>query len=94
MAVKLLNAKTTIILLFITALILVLFIFGLNAKSRLILQENDKLSSQISNLNTKILVLSGKLQETILEAEKQRSGLEETRNKLTQERLKNAQFQE
>lgn len=94
MGVKLVNAKTIIVLLFITALILVLFVFGLNAKSRLILRENENLSSQLSTLNDRILAVSGKLQETISQVEKQQAELEGTRNKLTQERLKNTQLQE
>lgn len=92
MAIKFINTKTIIILVSIVILILVVLILGLNAKARLILQENKNLASNLGTLNARVVALSKKLQETISEADRQRSELEETRNKLTQERLRNTQL--
>lgn len=94
MLTKFINARVVILILCITILILILFIFGSNAKTKLILQKNMSLATNLEVLNGRILALSQKMEEAVSEIDRQRSKLEETRNKLTQERLKNVQLNE
>lgn len=92
MVTKFINARVAALALSIAILILVFFILGLNAKTKLLLQQNKNLTTTLETLNVKILALSQKIQEVVSEVDRQRTELEETKNKLTQERLRNVEL--
>jgi len=94
MASNIVRARTLVLLLSIIILVLLLLLLGTGAKGRLVFEKNKELTSSIENLNTKILAIAEKLQQTVIELEFQRSESEKARNKLTQERLKAAQLRE
>jgi len=86
------NSKIVVILSVIIVLILFLSLFGLNAKSNFILKKNRELTEEISRLTIKASALTEKLNTDMSELVRAKAELEKTRNKLTQERLKNRQL--
>ncbi len=86
------NSKIVIILTVIIFLILLLSLFGLNAKSNSMFKKNRELTEEISRLAIKVSALTEKLDTDMLESIREKAELEKTRNKLTQERLKNRQL--
>lgn len=92
--VEFLNVRSITIAFSILVVVLVIFLVGSSGKVKAILQENKNLSSNIEALKAEITTLGEKLQKAVTEANGQRSELEETRNKLTQERLKNTQLKQ
>ena len=94
MSIKILNEKTAIIVLAIVILAMVLFLVGSTAKMSLLLKENKELASVNNALNAKVLGLSKKLEGCMADSKKQIVQLEKARNKLTQERLENAQLKQ
>lgn len=92
MVVRPMNGKVIITILFIAVLILILVVFGLNARSNLMFKENRELREEISRLTIKGSALTEKLNTDMSELLRERAELEKTRNKLTQERLKNRQL--
>ena len=86
------NSKIVVILSVIVLLILLLSLFGLNAKSDSIFKKNRELIEEISRLTIKVSVLTKKLNTDMSELVREKAELEKTRNKLTQERLENRQL--
>jgi hypothetical protein len=92
MSFSLKNSKIVVILSVIILLILLLSLFGLNAKSNSMFKKNRELTEEISRLAIKASVLTEKLNTDMSESIREKAELEKTRNKLTQERLKNRQL--
>ena len=85
-------SKNSLLVLLIIILVLIVMLYGFNAKSKTVFTENKKLLSNIDALADKIAVLSSKLNEIDKQLKEQLLNLEETRNSLTRERLKNTQL--
>ncbi|NQT91049.1 MAG: hypothetical protein HQ558_07335 [Candidatus Omnitrophica bacterium] len=94
MGIKIINAKVIIIVLLAVILGLALFIVTLNGQTKSLIGENSDLSSNIKLLTAKMSGFGKKLQDAAAATKKQSAELEETRNKLTQERLKSTQLKE
>jgi len=89
---KLISKNSLLVLFIIIILVLVVILYGFNAKSKTVFTENKKLLSNIDALTDKIAVLSSKLNEIDKQLKEQLLNLQETRNSLTRERLKNTQL--
>ncbi|MDP8297587.1 MAG: hypothetical protein RAP41_05330 [Candidatus Orphnella occulta] len=84
--------KIVISTLVVMLLILILLFFGLSTKSDFIFEKNRELIEEVSRLAVKISVLTEKLNADMPVLASAKAELEKTRNKLTQERLKNRQL--
>ncbi len=89
---KFISKNSLLVLFIIIILVLVVMLYGFNAKSKIMFTENKKLFLNIDALTDKIAILSSKLNEIDEELKEQLLNLEETRNSLTRERLKNTQL--
>ena len=89
---KLISKNSLLVSLIIIILVLIVMLYGFNAKSKTVFTENKKLLLNIDALTDKIAVLSSKLNEIDEELKRQALNLQETKNSLTRERLKNTQL--
>jgi len=67
-------------------------LYGFSIRSKTVSTQNKNLLSNVEALTDKIAVLSSKLSEIDEQLRRQALMLEETRNSLTRERLKNTQL--
>ena len=89
---KLISKNSLLVSLIIIILVLIVMLYGFNEKSKIVFTENKKLFSNIDALTDKIAVLSSKLNEIDEQLKGQSLNLQETKNNLTRERLKNTQL--
>jgi len=89
---KLISKNSLLVSLIIIILVLIVMLYSFNAKSKTVFVQNKKLLSNIDALTDKIAVLSSKLNEIDEQLKGQSLNLQETKNSLTRERLRNTQL--
>ena len=86
MAGKPISEKTIIIVVAVIALLFAVLYFGASAKAKAVLNDNNRLKTDIAELNQKITQMGEQVNTSLASAEEKISEIETLKNELEQER--------
>ena len=89
MAGKQINDKIAVVV--IAVVVIGIVLVYTNTQRTHLMQKNEELSDAIDTLNSQVIILGKKLQESMTEVDELKAELADIKSKLTQERLKGSQ---